>query len=326
MSFDYLLSKITDAKLETVPFQHIYINNFFDDQHFSQIVSSPEILLPPADSDEHIFDTLFSRNYKIIDFPGCITDKSVYLKWHKERKAQSHRNNSACEGFGMTVRLVKPTSPVVTELFDFMQTDKFQDTLANKFAIKRGEVRYDTGIQKYLDGYEISPHPDVRSKALTYMININPGDHSEERDHHTHYMKFRDQYKYIQAYWEGNPDVDRFWVPWDWCESVKQQRENNSLVIFQPDDTTLHGVRTNYNHLLSQRTQMYGNFWYKDRKWGAMPSWEDFAFDGAKATLKPALAPTGLKAAVPDGVKQFIKKNILGKDKNVLDMTDRQLK
>lgn len=323
MSFDYLLNKISQASFETEPFRHIYIRNFFNDTDFAEIVSAPEISLPTVESDDQIFKTLFERNYKIIDFPGCITNKDVYLKWHKEKKTQTDRNNSACEGFGMTLRLVKPNSPVITDLFEFMLTDRFQDTLADKFAIKRSEVRYDTGIQKYLDGYEISPHPDVRAKALTYMININPGTNSEGRDHHTHYLKFRDAYKYIQAYWEGNPNVDRFWVPWDWCETVKTQRENNSLVIFQPDNTTLHGVRATYNHLVSQRTQMYGNLWYTDRKWAAMPSWEDFTFSPTSAKPKPATASSALKAAVPVGVKQFIRKNIMGADKDVLTMSNR---
>jgi hypothetical protein len=323
MSFDYLLDKIAKSSFETVPFRHIYINNFLDDAHFSQIVTSPEVALPIADSDEQIFKTMFERNYKIIDFPGCITNKDVYIKWHKEKKHQSDRNNSACEGFGITLRLIKPTSPIITELFDFMLTDRFQDTLAAKFDINRGQVRYDAGIQKYLDGYEISPHADVRAKALTYMININPGKDSEGRDHHTHYLRFRDEFKYIQAYWDGNPNVDRFWVPWGWCETVKMQRENNSLVIFKPDNTTLHGVRASYDHLASQRTQMYGNLWYTDRKWAAMPNWEDFSFNPSKAKPKPAGALGTFKAAVPPGLKQFVKKNILGGDKDVLTMTSR---
>jgi len=313
MSFDYLLNRIAEATFESVPFRHIYIKDFFEGGHFSQIVSAPEILLPSVESDEQIFKILFERNYKIISFPGCITNKDVYIKWHKERKVNSDHTNSSCEGFGVTLRLTKPTSSIITDLFDFMLTDKFQDALAAKFGIRRDEVFYDSGIQKYLDGYEISPHPDIRSKALTYMININPGNNSENRDHHTHYLRFREEYKYIQAYWDGHPDEDRFWVPWSWCESIKTQRENNSIVIFSPDNTTMHAVRARYSHLASQRTQLYGNLWYRDKKCATQPSWEDFTF----GTRKSMSMRASVKAAVPVGIKKFIKKNMLS-NKNVI--------
>ncbi len=75
------------------------------------------------------------------------------------------------------------------------------------------------------------------------MVNVNPGAGSEERDHHTHYLVFREAYKYVQAYWEGHPETDRCWVPWNWCETRKMQRENNSIVIFSPSNLTMQGSR-----------------------------------------------------------------------------------
>ena len=39
-----------------------------------------------------------------------------------------------------------------------------------KFNINTDSYRSDIGIQKFLDGYEISPHPDIRSKAITFMF------------------------------------------------------------------------------------------------------------------------------------------------------------
>lgn len=316
MSFDYLLDKIAEAKYETAPFRHIYIKNFFDDSHFNEIVSSPEITLKKADSDDQIFENLFDSNYKIISFPGCITNKDTYVKWHKERKVDSNHTNSACEGFGITLRLTKPTTPLISELFDFMLTDKFQETLASKFDVPRSEVFYDSGIQKYLDGYEISPHPDIRAKALTYMININPGADSESRDHHTHYLRFTDKFKFVQNHWDAHPEDDRFWVPWDWCETVKLQRENNSIVIFSPDNDTMHGVKAQYNHLTYQRTQLYGNLWYRDRKCERQPSWEEFSSGEYR---KQVTVKESLKNAVPDGVKKFIKKNLLSNKEVIAD-------
>lgn len=66
-----------------------------------------------------------------------------------------------------------------------------------------------------------------------------------------------------QRTWETDFTRDRGWVSWDWCETVLQQRANNSLVVFSPASDTLHAVRARYDHLWTQRTQCYGNLWYK---------------------------------------------------------------
>ncbi|MEU0466608.1 hypothetical protein ABZ215_21610 [Amycolatopsis sp. NPDC006131] len=123
-------------------------------------------------------------------------------------------------------------------------------------------MRVDAGVQKCLRGYDISPQPDIRSKALTYMLNLNPSVESEQMNHHTHYMKLRDQWWFIGEFWRYNQDVERCWLLWGWCETVKQQTHNNSIVIFKPADDTFHAVKADYDHLLSRRTQAYGNLWY----------------------------------------------------------------
>jgi hypothetical protein len=168
----------------------------------------------------------------------------------------------------MTLRLAQPKTEIITELKAFLEGGPFNIALSEKFGLTRDEVRADCGIQQYLDGYEISPHPDVRAKALTYMVNINPHPNSEALDHHTRYMKFKKRYNYVREFWNGNPDLDTFWVPWTWCDTVSQQTDNNSAVIFAPENDTLHAVKASYDHLKGQRTQLYGNLWYKERNHG----------------------------------------------------------
>ncbi len=305
MKFSYLLDKIQAAPCSKSPFNHIEINHFFNKEDFDEIVTAPEIALPPQVSDEGLFDTLFKTGYKMINFPGCITDKDAYLEWHKRKdREQSHNyTNTSCEGFGVTVRLIKPESKVIADLMDFVNSSELRNVLAKKFGIDINDVYYDSGIQKYLDGYEISPHPDIRKKAATFMVNINPGDTSEKSEHHTHYLKFKDPYKYVQTYWEGNLNKDRCWVPWDWCETKKVQTENNSIVIFSPDNDTMHGVKAKYNHLSYQRTQLYGNLWYHARPTEGSPTWENFLFQQRKAAPKPTLKERAVKK-----VKRFVKK------------------
>ena len=110
----------------------------------------------------------------------------------------------------------------------------------------------------------------------TYMINVNSGLNSEKEDFHTHYLSFLDSFKYVQEYWKYNPKDDRCWVPWDWCQTIKQQTKNNSFVMISPYDDTMHGVRAKYNHLKSQRTQFYGNLWYNQNPATTKPHWHDF--------------------------------------------------
>ena len=108
------------------------------------------------------------------------------------------------------------------------------------------------------------------------MVNINPSPESENLNIHTHYMKFKDRYKDIYNFWQTNKDVDRCWVPWSWAETVKRQTKNNSIVIFAPDNDTLHAVKADYNHLKTQRTQIYGNLWYNNKKIAPL-LWKDLA-------------------------------------------------
>ena len=175
----------------------------------------------------------------------------------------------------------------------------------------------DGGIQKYLDGYEISPHPDTRKKAATFMVNINPSIESEENNHHTHYLKLKRSYAYVDEFWGGNENIDRAWVPWTWAETIKQQRKNNSIVLFSPSNDTLHGVKASYNHLETQRTQLYGNLWYKESKVDKALEWEQLdlssqATSKRKINTKQKIAGT-LPASVKTVLKKMIRKEIVGK-------------
>jgi len=308
VSFNYLLDKIRNADFRDDPYKHVEIDDFFSDEHFQAITAAKEINITNLASDSELLDKLIGTNYKIIDFPGCILDKAAYLKWHQDRNRQESMNNSACEGFGMTLRLYSASSPVIQSLMAFLESDEFKEALAQKFGTNLKEVTYDHGIQKYLDGYEISPHPDIRKKALTFMVNINPSTNSDDQEHHTHYMTFKPEFKYVQSYWEGRPQADRCWVPWDWCTTQKVQNRNNSIVIFAPADDTLHAVRAKYDHLRYQRTQLYGNFWFQDNHTTYKPEWENLEIS-APATSTPRSIVGSLKELVPESLKSFVRRS-----------------
>ena len=281
--FSYLIQKIESAEWELQPFKHIAINNFINSSDFNEIISCDEIDIRHFTNDKDLIDNLFSQGYKMVPFPGAITDHKEYIRNRKaSKKTTSH---SATESAGLVFRLIKPKSEKLKKLKQFLESSDFNQVLATKFNLDFSSCTVDGGIQKYLDEYEISPHPDLRKKAATFMVNINNSPESEKKNHHTHYLKFKPERNYVLEYWKGNPLVERCWVPWDWCESVKQQTQNNSFVAFSPSFDTLHAVQASYDHLIGQRTQLYGNLWHNIEDSSAFtPSvsrldWEEFDFN-----------------------------------------------
>lgn len=263
--FDDVLDRILAAPLRTTPFRHLWIEDVFAAEDFAAITAAPQIRLPQVADDRALIAALGARGYQPIPFPGTTTDVETYLAWHGTGQRQQGVNNAHCEGFGITFRLQAPEpGSILADLAAFTASDPFWQVLALRFGIDLATVRRDSGIQKYLDGYEISPHADVRAKALTFMLNINPDAESEALDFHTHYMRLLPRHAATQTRWETDFSRDRGWVPWDWCETVLQQRANNSLVAFAPASDTLHAVRARYDHLRTQRTQCYGNLWYRE--------------------------------------------------------------
>ena len=109
------------------------------------------------------------------------------------------------------------------------------------------------------------------------MLNINPDKKAHEYGLSTHFMKFKPEYKHVQEFWEKNKKADRCWVPWDWCETVFEQKANNSITIFAPHDKSIHAVKLDYDMLKTQRTQVYGNLWYHKSDTTSNPSWEYFS-------------------------------------------------
>lgn len=294
--FNQILDKIREAHFIDEPFRHLEITDLFDPGDFDEIIQSPEVALDQYRDDKTLIQSLEAAGWKPIPFPGTTENVDAYLKWHN--KGGRHTNINTCEGFGVTFRLYEFRSKIIADLEHFLMSAEFQNVLCEKFSIDRSSVDYDAGIQKYLDGYEISPHPDIRKKALTYMVNINPAPESEQLNYHTHYMKLRPPYKYICEYWRHNPASERCWVPWDWCETIKQQTRNNSMVIFSPDFNTLHAVKARYDHLATQRTQLYGNFWLKSNDVSLAPAWDDYVIRERTREKLKRMVPSSFKEPI----------------------------
>ncbi len=260
--FNYILEKIKDAEIIEYPFPHLDINNFLSKEHYQSIINEKQIHFESKTTNDEIYNELVKNGWKIQQFPGCTSNWNDYKKYIE--KHVKYSSNDPVENIGITFRLHNYKNDFIKKLIEFMNSNEFHKTLKEKFNIKEA-TNIITAIQKNLTGYEISPHPDVRKKCLTYLLNINNNTEIENLDCNTHLLEFKNEYKYIQEYWEKNKDVERCWVPWEWCNTVKKMNKNNSMIIFHPDNNpaTLHAITLNYNHLKYQRTQIYGNLMYK---------------------------------------------------------------
>ena len=188
--FNYIIDKIKSAKILLEPFEHIYIENLILPEQFKQIMEESVVNISYLKDDVSLIKKLRKSGYLPISFPGCTKNEMQYLRWHGDKK-WGYDNVNTCEGFGIAYRLHRIESALIRDLVVFFGSDILLKTMADRFGVDVTETVKDTGLQKYLDGYEISPHPDTRRKALTYMVNLNPGDTPEQLNIHTHYMKFK---------------------------------------------------------------------------------------------------------------------------------------
>ncbi|MBQ0732907.1 hypothetical protein [Aquimarina celericrescens] len=312
--FDYLIEKIEAANFRNDPFRFIQIENFLSDAHFNEVITATEINRPPATSTENLIEDLQQNGYQVQVFPGCTTSIKKYLKAYNAEEWPVDKE--LLEGFGLVFRLKHYSTPLLKRLVEFLNTPKFKAALEKKFGIKEPN-HIETAFQKYLHAYEISPHPDSRRKAVTYMLNLNTHKDSEKMDIHTHLLKFKPERVYIRDFWKNNKDIERCWVPWHWCESIFETRPNNSISLFAPSNDTLHAVKLNYDHLQYQRTQLYGNLWYNGGKPPYFPSYKDIAdnpvdIEGIKKRSGMQKIQRKLDSMVPTSIKYRLIK-LMGK-------------
>lgn len=260
--FNYIIENIENAVFVDYPFPHLEITNFLSREHLDIILNDKQIHFEEMSNIDLLYNELMKHDWGIQFFPGCTTNWSDYLKYLTNKNKFTTKN--PVEGIGVTFRLKSYKNKLIKKLIKFMNSDNFHQVLKNKFGISN-DTNIISAIQKNLSGYEISPHPDIRKKCLTYLLNIN-NEKIETLDCHTHLLEFESEYKYIGEYWKTNPHVERCWVPWNWCRSIKTINKNNTMVILKPDSSppTLHAIKLNYDHLKYQRTQIYGNLMYKN--------------------------------------------------------------
>jgi len=264
-SFNYIIEKVKTATFISDPYPHLYIKDFISEEHLDIILKDTQIHFKEVFTDDELYNELINQDYKIQQFPGCANDWNTYKKLLQDKDKVCIENSDLVESMGITFRLDYQdiTSDIIKELVEFMNGDKFHQTLKDKFGLV-DKTNIISAIQKNLNRYEISPHPDIRRKALTYLLNINKDKSIEFEDVHTHMLEFKKKDDSLIKYWVENLDKERQWTSWDRCNTIKICSKNNTMLVLAPQSNppTLHGVKLNYDHKKFQRTQIYGNLIY----------------------------------------------------------------
>lgn len=251
----HLVAKLEAAAVDEHPFRHVIIEDFLPDECVEKLLDVARV--PGVRTSLQLWRALRSE-WAVQPFPGCspswsryFLERGIGLPWRDERVS----------GRGLALRYSGDSS-VVKSVRDAMTSDEFTACVKQVMGLRR-PVRADSGLQKYLDGYEIAPHSDPHAKAATILVNLGI-DGVQRPGTGTRLLQLKDERRYVQTFWRYNKNIDPDWVPWSWCEEVREVDMVNSLLIFCPDETTIHAVKCAYDHNAGQRLQLYGDYWFTD--------------------------------------------------------------
>ena len=75
-------------------------------------------------------------------------------------------------------------------------------------------------------------------------------------------------------------------------------------------------MKAKYDHLTTQRTQLYGNLWYREEKATASLEWDQLdLLSGAKARATPKKSVSGAAAGMLPAPVRSVLRKALGRDR-----------
>ena len=93
--------------------------------------------------------------------------------------------------------------------------------------------------------------------------------------------------------------------------------------MFSPNCSTIHAVKTNYNHLSGQRTQLYGNLWYKEVTALKKLEWESLDLHNKQSQFTET-SKLNYLFSVPAKIASRIKRSFLKDDFSHYEKIERQ--
>tara|TARA_Y100000389_G_scaffold204199_1_gene255502 strand:+ start:17 stop:790 length:774 start_codon:yes stop_codon:yes gene_type:complete len=232
---DYIIKKIEDAEIIVKPFPHIIIPNFIEDDDLKNILDNIEI-----DNLNEI-----EKKYKKVHYPGAKTTNEKLI--------------NRPTGIGLVYSLKEKYSKKNIKLNTILKSEDFKLALFKKLNIPKNIDGWNIyQINKDLNGYEISPHPDITGKVITYQINLSNSVALDNYDLSTKFHIIKPQcLKFIK---ELSKKKTRPWGKWDWFDKGKPiPYKQNTFMAFAPSDISYHSVKLeNYPQEKYQRTMLRG--------------------------------------------------------------------
>ena len=231
--FNYVLKRIKKSKIIKEPFPHIEIGNFLKKKHY-----------------EELLQNLLIKNLDQID-------KKYILQYYPGAKLENLKLAERPTGLGLVFKLKKESySSLMKEFDSFLISREFIETICEKLnASSEGWNLYE--YNKDLNGYEISPHPDVTGKLVTYQINFSD-ENLKFYNLSTRLHSIKEEAK--QKIAKLSSFRLRPWGEWHWFDVAKQIHfRKNNFFAFAPSSTSYHSVKLeNYPENIEQRTMLRG--------------------------------------------------------------------
>lgn len=232
---NYILEKIRNAQIIKDPFPHIIIPNFLEDNDLKNIIKNIEI----SNLKE------IEKKYIKVHYPGAkITNENLVNR---------------PTGKDLVYSLKKEYFENNIELNNILKSEEFKKELFKKLNVPKNIDGWNIyQINKDLNGYEISPHPDITGKVVTYQLNLTNTDSLDNYDLATKFHTIKpDCVKYIRELYKIKP---RPWGKWEWFDKGKSiPYKKNTFMAFAPSDFSYHSVKLeNYPQEENQRTMLRG--------------------------------------------------------------------
>lgn len=267
-NFDYVLKKIENAPIITDPYPHIIISNFLSDNDYDNLLYSHHIdiydksclHIPKVNTYNELKSKLQYAGWEPISYPGAVSGKTGSDLLNRPT------------GKGLVYKLVDKKADgengIRTYLDMFLtRTDNtlnntsvntFINTLLNKFKYANNIGWNVYEYNKDLNGYEISPHPDVSGKLVTYQLNLAPDNLLAEYNLATRLLKLRPEY--TDEIEKLAKTRARPWGLWEWFDETSSVPFiGNTFFAFPPTNDTYHAVKLEeYPEKIQQRTMIRG--------------------------------------------------------------------
>jgi len=219
-----IIKSIQESEIYEDPFDHLYIENFFEDSFYEEILEN----IPNINVYEKIAGTgRVSKNYNPSRY---ILDLQVDLNKlnNKQQNFWKNINNilSSSEFLGI---ILKKFKNALTERFKFMTENE------RKIINEKSKIYYRSQLVKDFTKYQLGAHTDSQIKLISFLFYLPKNDDLKEIG--TALYMPEDVIESEESFHYSNKQTEMLFRKVKTCEFKK-----NSVLIFPRTNYSYHGV------------------------------------------------------------------------------------